>query len=475
MKPVGGLIEDLDPAGLASRIGLRRGDRIVAVNGHAIHDVLDYGFYIREAGVILEVCDNATGEIRKIELNKDEDDDLGIRFSEATFDGLRRCQNRCLFCFVDQMPPGMRPTLYAKDDDYRHSFWHGNFITLTNLSEEDFQRLLLLRLSPLYISVQATDAEVRQRLLRHRRAGEIMERLRRLAEARIQVHTQIVCCPGLNDGVVLEKSLADLWSLGYGLASVAVVPVGLTSHREGLFPLRPFTADEAETVVHQVGAWQARALAERGESVFFAADEFYLLAGLPFPPAEVYEDFAQLENGVGLCRLFWEDWQEAAERSGGAVEGNSLSGESLPGRDSQGGESSSEGRTFIITGLSGQRFLDNLLTDARERYDIKSKTGGIRLVGVPNKFFGPTVTVAGLLTARDVIDSLRSLGDPPRKGDRVLLPSVMFRAEGDVTLDDETAEAIAEALGGVTVEVIDTDGGALFAALFPEEKQRGRR
>ncbi|MZP28863.1 DUF512 domain-containing protein [Heliobacterium undosum] len=460
MKPVGGLIEDLDPAGLASRIGLRRGDRIVAVNGHAIHDVLDYGFYIRDACVSLEILDKATGEIRQIELNKDEDDDLGIRFSEAAFDGLRRCQNRCLFCFVDQMPPGMRPTLYAKDDDYRHSFWHGNFITLTNLSEEDFQRLLSLRLSPLYISVQATDPEARQRLLRHRRAGEIMDRLRRLAEARIQVHTQIVCCPGLNDGAVLEKSLADLWSLGYGLASVAVVPVGLTSHREGLFPLRPFTPGEAETVVHQVGAWQERALAERGESVFFAADEFYLLAGIPFPPAEVYEDFAQLENGVGLCRLFWEDWQEAAERSGGtggAVEGNSLGGGSLPGRGAH---------TFIITGLSGQRFLDNLLTDARER---------IRLIGVSNKFFGPTVTVAGLLTARDVIDALRGLGDPPRKGDRVLLPSVMFRAEGDVTLDDETAEAIAEALDGVSVEVIDTDGGALFEALFPGENQRGRR
>ncbi|MZP41770.1 DUF512 domain-containing protein [Heliobacterium gestii] len=449
-------MEDLDPAGLASRLGLRRGDRVIAVNGHAIHDVLDYGFYIREARVSLDILDKATGEIRRFELKKDEDDDLGIRFSEATFDGLRRCQNRCLFCFVDQMPPGMRPSLYAKDDDYRHSFWHGNFITLTNLSEAAFERLLSLRLSPLYISVQATDGETRQRLLGHRRAGEIMDRLRRLAEARIQLHTQIVCCPGLNDGAVLDKSLADLASLGYALASVAVVPVGLTKHREGLFPLRPFAPDEAEAVLRQVGAWRERALAERGESVFFAADEFYLLAGLPFPPAEVYEDYGQLENGVGLCRLFWEDWEEAARQS---QEKRDPTGE----------------RTFIVTGQSGQRFLDRLLNDALPPWAAKGRDSDIRLIGVTNRFFGTTVTVAGLLTGRDVIEALRGLDNPPQQGERVLLPSVMFRAEGDVTLDDYTADGIAEALGGVRTEVIDAEGGALFAALFPGEKQRGSR
>ncbi|MTV47493.1 DUF512 domain-containing protein [Heliobacillus mobilis] len=460
MKPAGGTISDVEPASLAARIGLQSGDRLVSINGQQVRDVLDYGFYIRESKVKLEVLESTTGETRWFEIEKEEDDDLGIHFADATFDGLRRCQNRCLFCFVDQMPSGMRPSLYAKDDDYRHSFWHGNFITLTNLDEGAFQRLLSLRLSPLYISVQATDPEVRQKLLRHRRAGEIMDRLRQLADSRIQLHTQIVCCPGLNDGVVLEKSLADLWSLGYSLASVSVVPVGLTSHRQGLFPLRTFQPDEAKKVIELMERWQQEALKERGETVFFAADEFYLLSGDDFPESERYEDYSQLENGVGLCRLFMEDWNGAVEEFlTEAKNKNSLSVGAL-----------SNGQTYLITGLSGGRFLSRLLDQTARDYGISWSEQAVQIVAVENRCFGSTVTVAGLVTGKDVIHTLRGLDNPPKKSDRILLPTVMFRSEGDVTLDDLTPENISAALGGATVELVKTSGDALFISLIKNEE-----
>ncbi|MDD4587417.1 MAG: DUF512 domain-containing protein [Heliobacteriaceae bacterium] len=450
MKPVGGVIQAVDPAGPAARAGLKPGDRVVAVNGQPVYDVLDYGFFVREAWVKLEVREKATGKTRWFEIEKDEDNDLGLVFADALFDGLRQCCNHCVFCFVDQMPAGLRSSLYVKDDDYRHSFWHGNFITLTNLTGAQFTRLLALRLSPLYISVQATIPAVRQRLLGHRRAGAIMTQLRQLARARVQMHTQIVCCPGLNDGPVLERTLADLWSLGPALASVGVVPVGLTRYRKNLFSLVPWDPAGAGKVIDAIARWQGQAKASRGERVFYAADEFFLLAGYPLPGPDYYDDYVQLANGIGLCRLFIDEWHEAAQAAFDRM-----------------AETSSAGarRTFIVTGLSGHRLLQDLLAATGEKYGWDWSGRGVRAVGVANAFFGPQVTVAGLLTGRDVVAALRALPEPPTGKDVVLLPAAMLRAAGDVTIDDWRPADIAAGLGGVPVEVVPVAGESLFAAL----------
>ncbi|MCW2278671.1 DUF512 domain-containing protein [Heliophilum fasciatum] len=452
MRTAGGLIEGVEPGGLAASLGIQRGDRLVRINGQAIHDVLDFGFFIRDRAVTLEVLPQGAQEPLCFHVQKNEDDDLGLSFAEATFDGMRRCHNRCLFCFVDQMPPGLRRSLYQKDDDYRHSFWHGNFITLTNMSDDDWARLLMMRLSPLYVSVQATDPAVRSRLLAQPKAAELMPRLRQLVDARMQVHTQIVCCPGVNDGEVLSRSFEDLWSLGEGLASVAVVPVGLTQFRQGLYPLRVFTPEEAAAVIDEVERWQAVARPERGESLFYAADELYLAAERPFPEAEAYDDFSQLENGIGISRLFIDSWSEQMEAS--------LAGVTPVGT----------GRTFVIAGVSAERVLVPLLDQAQEQGLPGSEH--IRLVAVRNTFFGPTVTVTGLLTGCDVVATLQALDDPPRPGDRVLLPATMLRADGDITLDSMTVAMISAALGDVTVEVIEADGGAFWSALWRRQKRQ---
>ncbi|KAB2954586.1 DUF512 domain-containing protein [Heliorestis acidaminivorans] len=453
MNPVGGVIETVDPMGLGARIGLKKGDILLTVNGQVIHDLLDYGFMIRQERVQLQVIAQTTGQVRWFEIEKDEEDDLSIDFAQATFDGMRHCHNHCLFCFVEQMPPGMRKSLYEKDDDYRYSFWHGSFITLTNLREEDFQKLLTLRLSPLYISVQATDGEVRSKLLGHKQASLIMERLQKIVEARIQIHCQIVACPGINDGEVLAKSLKDLWSLGFGLASVAVVPVGLTRFRENLQPLRPFQKKEAQSVIELIEQWQEKALEERGERIFFAADEFYLLAQKELPDEDSYDDYCQLENGVGVSRLFMEQWQTGTEKwITSFIEVNE--------------SSSRPDHIYVITGQSGRQVLEPLLREVEKAYGLSWSSLGVEIISVENKFFGSTVTVTGLLTGKDVVEHILSHKKSISSNDLLILPSIMFRADGDLTLDDMTVEEISHQIGNIPIKIINTQGDALLKALL---------
>lgn len=417
MPARGLVVRKVVPGSIAAMLPIEPGDRLLAINGHPLQDVLDYRFHACNEEISLRVL-KKNGEERVYDLEKEFDEDLGLFFAGEGLEPLRRCQNRCLFCFIDQMPPGMRPTLYFKDDDYRLSFLHGNFITLTNLREADFRRIGTLRLSPLYVSVHTTNPHLREKMLGHRRAGRIMEQLKRLCGMGIEVHTQIVLCPGLNDGYELQRTLQDLLSLGPAVRSVAVVPVGLTRYREGLYPLRPFSPREAEPVLEEVYRWQERCLDLWGRSVVYASDEFYLLSGEEVPPAWRYDDFPQTENGVGLVRLFLDEWQDALRRLPRSLE--------------------RERSLTLVTGKLAAGLLGRVVESLNRVANLR-----VDLVAVTNRFFGEEVTVAGLLTGRDICEALQGR----ELGETVVLPEVAVRRPEGVFLDDLTLDELARCLG----------------------------
>jgi putative radical SAM enzyme (TIGR03279 family) len=347
------------------------------------------------------------------------DQELGIEFAEPTFDGLRRCNNRCEFCFLNGMPPGMRRSLYVKDDDYRYSFLFGNYITLTNLADDDWDRLAEQRLSPLYVSVHATDLTLRRRILGNPAAPDVVEQLERLGRLGIQVHAQIVLIPNLNDSRRLARTVADLAALHPTVQSIAVVPLGLTKYHRG--PFRVYRPEEAGPILIQISAWQQEHRRQRGLNLVYASDEWYLLAGQEVPPAEEYDGFPQLENGVGLARMLLdEDLRVSGFRF----------------------------RVGKVTLVCGTLIAPLLESRAAELSGVE-----IEVMPVENRFFGPTVTVSGLLTGRDVVEALRDRN----LGDAVFLPRAMFDASGELTLDDVSPAAIGGALG-VRVEVAGTMG-----------------
>lgn len=432
-SPGGGLVTGVAPGSLGEALGLRPGDRIRAVNGREVADLIDYLREMDAEKVLLTVA-RADGERIEYEVEKETSEGLGVEFAAAVFDGVRRCHNRCVFCFVDQLPPGLRPSLYVKDDDYRLSFCQGNYVTLTNLTAEDVQRILRERLSPLYVSIHATDPEARRALVRHPRAGEeSLAVLRDLVGHGIEVHTQLVLCPGWNDGEVLARTLSDLEALGPGVQSITAVPVGVSRWRRETIPLRTFTEREAAAVVALIHRFQAEFFARRGSRLVFAADEFYLSAREPLPPASAYEDFAQLEDGVGLVRRFWEEAGEAL------AEGCAGDG----------------GECHVVTGVAGAEALQPLFLGlARRGLALRS-----RLLVVANRFFDPEgVTVTGLLTGTDIAAAARAARARGERVTTLLLPDTLFRSGGGQTLDDWTPEDIA-CQAGAEVEVI-RDGGA---------------
>ncbi len=413
---------------IAAELGLRRGDVLLSINGRALRDVIDYRFYGAEEE--LELVVERDGEQWVYRAERGYGQELGLEFAEPTFDGLRRCNNRCEFCFLKGMPQGMRRSLYIKDDDYRYSFLFGNYITLTNLTEADWARLAEQRLSPLYVSVHATELLLRRRVLGNPAAPDVIQQLKRLGSLGIHVHTQLVLIPGLNDGPHLARSVADLAALYPTVQSIAVVPLGLTRHHRG--PFRTYTPDEAKPIVDQVSAWQRAYRRQHGLSLVYASDEWYLMAGLDAPPAEAYDGFPQLENGVGLTRVFLdEEFQVSGSRF-------------------------QVGRVTLVCGTLIASVLE------RKAAELAETTGlAMEVVPVVNDFFGPTVTVSGLLTGRDVVAALQgrvlSLSKGRDLGDVVFLPRAMFDASGELTLDDMTPAAIGEALG-VRVEVAGTMG-----------------
>lgn len=411
-----GIISRVAEGSIAAGLGIVPGDILLAVNGKQVKDIIDLSFALADEYVELLVA-RQNGEEELFAVEKEYDQDLGLEFASAVFDKVRQCANKCVFCFVDQMPPGMRDSLYIKDDDYRLSFLYGNFITLTNLGPRDMARIRRLHLTPLYVSVHATDGDLRSAMLGNPRAKDIMDRLRALTAAGIDLHTQVVLCPGLNDGPAIERTIADLYALAPGVHSLAIVPVGLTRHREKCQPLRCFTPDEAAAVIDTVAAWQRRCRAENGTAFVYLADEFYLACGRPIPDYDDYDGFPQLENGVGIVRSFLAEWAETTVPTSAYREPRRLD---------------------VVCGQSAAAVLAPLL----ENLAIPNLT--VRLIPVVNRFFGPDVTVTGLLTGADITAALQA-ADGPRDG--VVIPGVALRKGENIFLDGLTPDDIARTLG----------------------------
>ena len=401
-----GLISAVRKNSLAEAAGIVAGDKLVAVDGVQVKDIIELSFYTSDYEVELEL-ENAQGQRRQVHIDKYPDEDLGLEFEAAVFDKVSTCYNNCIFCFVDQMIPGMRKGLYVRDDDYRLSFLYGNFITLTNLKEEDFQRIIQTHMTPLYVSVHATDPKVRCEMMHNRFAGELMDKLERLFAAGIEVHTQIVCCPGYNDGVILAKSFQNLYARHPHVLTMAVVPVGITKHREGLHPLRTFTKEEAAALIDQVTPWQRQCREETGKTFIYLGDEFYLLAGRDVPTAEWYDGFPQLENGIGLTRSFVDEWQAT-----------------LPSLSSYQAASPA----VIPVGESAFTVLQPLLDALNKQFSTAHS-----FVPVPNQFFGGKVNVTGLLTASDILRTCKE------SGKRLILPAVVLNND-KLFLDDTALE-----------------------------------
>lgn len=446
-KPV---IVAVTPGSAAERAGLAPGDKLLEINGNPVRDDLDFRFLTADEHLMLTVAGQA-GENRTVAIDKEFDEELGVDFGgKATFDGIYTCHNNCVFCFVHQQPKGLRPTLTLMDDDFRLSYMHGNFITLTAISDEHWQRIFDQKLSPLYISVHATEDDLRAFLLGTDQGRGIMERLRELAEGGIQFHTQIVTVPGLNDGVHLDRTISDLTALGPDvLLSISVVPVGLTKYRTGLYPVRSFNGDEARVVIDQVSRWQEKLLPEWGDPLVHASDEWYVLSGREVPPAEYYGNYDQLENGVGMIRLFLEQMKDTTAR--------------LPA------EVPAPRRVTVATGV----LATGTLKRAAEWLESNVRNLSVSVRTIRNDFYGHSVTVAGLLLAKDLVAQLKEAGD---LGDLVILPAVAFRDIDGRSLDNLTLPEISEMLGGVQIalagspaELADAATGGLLA---PERKRR---
>jgi putative radical SAM enzyme (TIGR03279 family) len=410
------IIEKVDPGSLGEELGLRPRDEIVSINGSRMEDVIDYRFLIADEEVEVAIAPGGDRErLRVVTLEKEADETLGVTFVADVFDGIRICANDCDFCFVYQNAKRMRRSVYIKDDDYRLSFLHGDFITLTNLSDENFRRIIDLNLSPLYVSIHATDPEVRVQMLRSPRGAQLWEDLGRLIDNGIQVHGQVVLCPGMNDGAILERTVKELAPLYPRVLSLAIVPVGLTKFRSQLPMLRCVNAAEAAAAVDQCAGWQRRFRREIGSRFVFPSDEFYLIAGRPLPASGSYEGFAQFENGVGMISRMQSDWRRIERR--------------LPARLTE------PRAVTLVTGTLAAPVLEPL---AERLSAIENLT--VRVQPIRNDFFGRSVTVAGLITGTDILTQCREAA----LGDLLLVPTVALR--DDVFLDDMTLADLAREL-----------------------------
>lgn len=429
-------IKSVDRNSPAWKAGVRAGEILEEVNSHPIVDVLDYKYYTYDPRLILTLRDEQ-GKERTVRIRKEDGEELGLEFETYLMDTARSCANRCIFCFVDQLPPGMRETLYFKDDDARLSFLMGNYITLTNLSAREAQRIIDLHLSPINISVHATDPELRCLLLGHKNAGRGLELMRRFADANITMNCQIVACPGLNDGPQLQKSMADLAALYPGVNSVSVVPVGVTRYRQGLYPLEPYTWEGAAAVVDMVEDFGSQCKQKYGTSLFWCSDEFYLKAFRSLPPDEYYEEYTQLENGVGMLRLLEAEFMRA-----------------LADAD----ETEHIVPFSVATGVAAAPFLREIVDRAAGKCHTEIKYS---VYPVANHFFGETIDVAGLLTGGDIMEQLRGKD----LGERLLVPVNMLRHGEELFLDNVTLSKLSNVLN-VPVIPVNQDGYDLFDAIF---------
>ncbi len=427
-------VKDNSPAFYA---GIMAGDMLVSLNSHEIRDVLDYMFYAAEINVRTVVERN--GEVITADIVKSEYDDLGMEFESFLMDNKQSCTNKCIFCFIDQMPPGMRETLYFKDDDARLSFLQGNYVTLTNLDRRDIERIIQMRLS-INISVHTTNPELRCMMMNNRFAGEKLAYLKQLAEAGIAMNCQIVLCPGINDGKELERTLTDLGNLMPNIQSIAVVPVGVTKFREGLYPLEIFNKETASAAIDLMESFQKKFLEKYDTRLVFPADEFYITAERPIPEGKCYEDYCQYENGVGMLRSLADEFEDALNDAENPAAPRIVS---------------------IATGVAAYGFMSELARKAEKKCN-NIKCNVYKII---NHFFGDTITVAGLLTAGDIIAQLRGIN----LGDALILTSSMFKRDTDIFLDDMTIPDVEKALD-VKILVTDNDGYDLLDKILHDRR-----
>ncbi len=429
------IIKSVLPGSIAAELEIAAGDRLIAINEREIEDVFDYHFYTNDEELVL-LIKKPDGEEWELEIEKEYEEDLGIEFEQGLMDEYRSCRNRCMFCFIDQMPEGMRDTLYFKDDDSRLSFLQGNYVTLTNMSGHDIDRIIRYRLEPINISFHTTNPELRCRMLHNRFAGEALKNVDKLYEGGIQMNGQIVLCKGINDGEELERSIESLTKYIPCLQSVSVVPVGLTRYRDGLYPLEPFQREDARRVLKTIHRWQERLYEEYGTHFIHAGDEWYILAGEELPEEERYDGYLQLENGVGMLRLLEEEFREAYEGTEGDQRKREVS---------------------IATGLLAAPYIQRMA----EQLAVKYPKTEIHVYPIRNDFFGELITVSGLITGQDLIRQLRGR----ELGERLLLPCNMFRSGEEVFLDDVTLSEVEEALQ-VEAYIVKSSGRDLIEAVI---------
>ena len=419
-------IAQVDPGSLAQQAGLRSGDRIEEINGIAIRDYLDFMYASCQEKAELRLQD------RTVIIENEDYMPLGITFDTLLIDEPRSCHNRCIFCFIDQLPKGMRETCYFKDDDYRLSFLQGNYVSMTNMKDEDVERILRYHLPRINISVHTTNPELRKTMLHNKRAGEVLGYLRRFAEEGLNINAQIVLCPGYNDGAELDRTLFDLGNLGESVESISIVPVGLSAHREGLAPLKGFDRESARTVIAQTEKWQEKFLKSHGTRLVYLGDEFYIMAQQPLPDYDAYEGFPQIENGVGLCASLRFEFDEALRESR---------------------RKKPRHKKTIATGQSAYGILWELCE--------KLEGNRIQIIPIVNHFFGEQITVTGLITGGDLITQLKDRD----LGTELLLSSAMLRHDQEVFLDDMTVQEVERALD-IKITTVPNDGGALLDALL---------
>ena len=421
-------ITSVEPGSPAKYARIHKGDTLISINGNAITDVLDYRFYMTDEKLEILLCDEQKN-LRTVSVEKDEYDDLGLEFETYLMDRQMGCKNKCIFCFVDQTPKGMRKSLYFKDDDTRMSFLFGNYTTLTNLKESDIQRIIKMHISPINVSVHTMNPQLRVEMMKNPFAGEALRFVKMLTDGRIKVNTQMVLCPGYNDGKELEYTLSELSKLGENIQSISAVPVGLTKHRAGLTTLRGFFPQEAKEVVETMERWGEYFLSKYGARTAYASDEFYILAGKPFPDYDFYEDFSQLESGVGMITMMQHDFAFAIAQA------------EQP--------SAQRRKVTVATGELAYPMMQRFSQQVSERFPQVT----VQVKKIVNDFFGHSVTVAGLVTGQDLLAQLEGV----QIGEQLLIPANMLRHEQDRFLDDITLTEVSERLG---VEVVPVENDA---------------
>ena len=431
-------IRKVEENSYAKKAGIKPLDTLVAINGNEIRDVLDYRFYLAEKRISLELV-NEEGKYTK-RIKKGEYEDIGLEFDTPLMDEKHSCRNGCIFCFIDQNPKGMRDPIYFKDDDSRLSFIHGNYITLTNMYDKDIDRIIKMHMSPVNVSIHTTNPELRVKMMKNKRSGEVLSYLDRFKEAGLSMCGQIVLCKGVNDGEELMRSLRDLSKYYPEMCSVSVVPAGLTKHRDGLYPLADFTPEEAAAIIDMIDSVAEEQLQSHGSRQFFAADEFYLKSGRPLPPTEYYEDYPQIENGVGMLRSFSDEFGMALEDLQSLLE--SFSGQR---------------RVTVVTGVASY----DMIKAFADKLSMLCPGLSVNVVKIINEFFGESITVSGLLTGRDIYDQLEGM----ELGDELLIPASALRAEEDDFLCGMTRLELSDKLG-VKVSAVGNDGYAFAEMLL---------